>query len=380
MPDYIGLYYPNIAFPGEAWVKQAILYWDSLARIVPPGYQLHDSPTVQRLKALDPPLIWDLEPSFQEIFAVGQLFSRFVQRYGEQLIQKYRVLTSDSDLEYVYSDAKMTDELSESLLDLGLAVQKRRERSSGHQKIGMHPKLAFVYMEALAAQMASGRYQPVTDTICDHVTMGKYTMGRLAQALLKPDDRHSQLIGDRPTEEEIERLMASIALKIVLPRDANQIPVETIIQLREQETGLKAFHHYIHDFVRELETIEDVDMLRDIIVHLSVAYRDRMKPELDKLERQLNSLARETVFGVLDVRVALPRLLAGLHLPIAPEVAAAGAIAYSISPVFQSRREEALARVNASPVAYLFYVRRELAPATLVSRIRQQTRRMLIGV
>ncbi len=50
MPDYIGLYYPHITFPSDAWVKLAAFYWDKLGRIVPPGYQHRDSDTVQRLQ------------------------------------------------------------------------------------------------------------------------------------------------------------------------------------------------------------------------------------------------------------------------------------------------------------------------------------------
>ena len=50
MATYIGLYHPFIHFRDDGWVKLASLYWDRMARIVPPGYPTTDSEVVQRFK------------------------------------------------------------------------------------------------------------------------------------------------------------------------------------------------------------------------------------------------------------------------------------------------------------------------------------------
>jgi hypothetical protein len=84
MPDYIGLYYPNIAFPSDDWVKLAALYWDKLGRIVPSAYKHQDSDTVQRLKG-ELNFIEDFEPSSGEIEVVGGMFNRLLDLYGRQL-------------------------------------------------------------------------------------------------------------------------------------------------------------------------------------------------------------------------------------------------------------------------------------------------------
>ena len=34
----IGLYHPFIHFKDDAWLKLSALYWDRMARIVPPSY------------------------------------------------------------------------------------------------------------------------------------------------------------------------------------------------------------------------------------------------------------------------------------------------------------------------------------------------------
>jgi hypothetical protein len=44
-----GLYYPYVHFREERWLKMAALYWPRLARIVPPGFTVHDSEIVRRL-------------------------------------------------------------------------------------------------------------------------------------------------------------------------------------------------------------------------------------------------------------------------------------------------------------------------------------------
>src|SRR5258708_1779895 len=197
MPGYIGLYYPHITFPGDAWVKLAAIYWDRLGRIVPQSIHPQDSDTVRRLQG-ELGFVKDFEPMMRDTMIVGELFSEMLRQYGEQLIHHYRVLTHDTtELEFVFSDVKMAYTLTDALLDAGLAVRRRGNRWSDEAEVGMHPKLAFVYMEALAEQMALRQgLRPVTDNVRDHVAMGGYTLERLAQALLETDARQTHLLGD----------------------------------------------------------------------------------------------------------------------------------------------------------------------------------------
>jgi hypothetical protein len=45
----IALYYPYVHPRDEAWVKQALLYWPKIQRIVPDNYEMSDSPLLQLL-------------------------------------------------------------------------------------------------------------------------------------------------------------------------------------------------------------------------------------------------------------------------------------------------------------------------------------------
>ena len=107
MPDYVGLYYPHFAFPGDAWMKLAALSWDKLGRIVPPTYTPSDSDTVQRLQG-ELGFTKDFMPSYSEREEVGLMFINLLQQYGDPLRSHYGVLQETSGLAYVYSDPKMS--------------------------------------------------------------------------------------------------------------------------------------------------------------------------------------------------------------------------------------------------------------------------------
>lgn len=387
MPDYIGLYYPRIAFPSDAWVKLAALYWDKLGRIVPPDYVHDDSNVIQQLQG-ELGLIEDFAPSRSDTYNVGRMFDDLLRSKGDRLVKYYSVLSHNSDLLNIYCGEKIAHSLTHTLLDMGLAVRwKKNGSANDFEQIWMHPKLAFIYIEALAAYMASTRnLQPVTDNVRDHVVMGEYTLERLAQALLEADDGQPHLAGNTPTAQEVERQMAAIAFQSIFLQDIASVPVKKIIQLRQKHRiELTTFQTHIHELVTQLDTIQQIDDSRALKAHLEVAYQRELKPQLDDLKKCMKSLAIETVPGVLNIKVALPPLLAtagtALHLaPVSPEIAGVTAIACSIFPIFQQKRTEVREKVQKSPVAYLLYAQEGLTPMNLVSQVAQTTRHMLFGV
>lgn len=414
MPDYIGLYYPHIHFPHDAWIKLAALYWDKLGRIVPFDYplnDLNDSDTVRRLHG-ELGFVENFTPFITDTYPVGNAFEKLLDQHHDELVKYYSVLSLESDPSYIYYEEKMIPMLANRMRGMGLAVHVPADGKGpwGLRKLGLHPKLAVIYMEALAAHMALIRgLKPVTDDIRDHVlmaahmalirelkpatddirdqlNMSEYTLERLAQALLEADDGQPHLVGSSPRPDETERLMADIALQSVLPQDIANIPIAKIIKLRQKHrTELTAFQTHIHEFTAKLDTIQQIDDPRAIKAHLETAYQRELKPQLDDLKKCMKSLAIETVMGVLNIKVALPPFLVSagteLHLaPISPEVAGATAIACSVFPVFQKKRAEISERVQTSPVAYLLYAQEGLTPTNVVSQVVQTTRQMLFGV
>src|SRR5690349_15782507 len=154
MSDHIGLYYPYFTFPNDAWVKLAALYWDKLGRILPPDYAPPDSDTVQRLQGeLD--FTKDFTPSWRDTHDVGKMFIELLFAHERDLYTKYSISTFSLDkalpkkhgLSYVYADIKMSYTLVNSLRSHQLAIDIRDHQDSDEYSIiGMHPKLASVYM------------------------------------------------------------------------------------------------------------------------------------------------------------------------------------------------------------------------------------------
>ncbi len=437
MLSNIGLYYPFIEFQDDAWVKLAALYWDKLGRIALHNYRVRNSDTVQRLAGeLD--FIEDFEPSDEEKNDISLKFVRLLKQHKHKLRGRYGVYRAgkysglkdpfSARLDYfqswpsvedlwrlwhdeeecsrpvppalIFSSGRMTDELRHELWEAGLALTLRSsdgDKSSitDNHLLALHPKLAYIYLEALAEEMAAARhFYPVTDSMLDHLAINGCTLERLAQALLNElsengEDKGIFLSRTGPSKHEIEVKMATIALQFVLPHDLENVPTEKIVKFRKQHSNeLAAFQAYLQEFVKNLDELGDIKDLAAIQAHLEVAYQKELKPQLDDLKKCLRSLGMETVTGVMNIRVALPTLvvsggayLGQAHLgPINPILAGAGALAFSVLPVIRDKAKEARDKARSSPAAYLLYMQEDLEPAKLSSRITQMARKVFFQV
>jgi uncharacterized protein DUF6236 len=228
MKNYIGLYYPLIHFKDDAWIKLTALYWDKMARIVPRGYRTSDSDTVKRL-ADESDFIENVYAGFSSYdLKLDSTFIQLLQEHEKELRAHYGVATQNSwrddpqtraeappgtndKLAYIYIE-KMSPNLTRSFVNTGLAIADWHVDEHGDQievgRVGMHPNLRFVYMTALAEELAASRgYHPVTDETLGHLAVTGCTLERLAQALLGK----VSISGPAPTEQEIEVNMATIA-------------------------------------------------------------------------------------------------------------------------------------------------------------------------
>lgn len=265
--SYSALYYPFIHFKNDSWLKLSALYWDRMGRIVPYEYQPEDSEIVKELgsfvKTLRP--AW-VSPKF------GETFVEFAQEHGKKLRKRYGVdkvdqwpvippsqqpptaggpSGSDPRLSYVYYE-KMKINLRSILQQSGIALPDQHDP----RWIGMHPRMARVYMTALADELAGecGLY-PLTDTTLDHLAVGGWTIGRLAQALLGD----VTIVRSHQKSREVESVAACVAIQTVLPKDIDRISVDKILEFRETYPHERAnFQEYIRDFVTPREWLQDV--------------------------------------------------------------------------------------------------------------------------
>jgi len=164
MPNTI-LYYPKIAIPDGAWLRQALLYWDRIGSIIPrefdrAGHDLQDLHTLYELNvyrsynpedfiAGDQRLRIEFEQEFIHISKKPSFWRRLPPPEARRF---------DSPIHI----AKITDNLSEYIESKGLAILRDRY-DSWYQ---FERSAAWLYMSLLAKYIADSAEEttiPVTD-------------------------------------------------------------------------------------------------------------------------------------------------------------------------------------------------------------------------
>jgi len=394
MANFIGLYYPFIHFKNEGWLKTVALYMDQVNRIVPKEYPLRDSEVVRKL-AGETGVINNVPPSPNEEWPVRDSFVQFItsnapqleSRYGlahrnkwrnDPITSKWAPNVADKRLGYVHLD-KIWPQLKDTLIDTGLA---ELARGQDEQWVGMHPKLADVYVTVLAEHMTSSRgWYPVTDETLDQLAVSGFSVGRLSRALL--DDEN--LVGDTPTADEKMAALANLCLKTVIPKNATAIPVATIIKLRkENRTEFAAFQHYLASFrveaTRHLRKLTDRAALNE---HLSLEYSKTMQPSIEEVRRAFKLMKVETATSIVNINYALPSAVSGAlaahSMAANPIFGAVAGFALGVIPIIQKRRDDAQAALK-KPGAWLLRLDEALKPKDFISRVHERARKFALGV
>ncbi|GHO65099.1 hypothetical protein KSC_039910 [Ktedonobacter sp. SOSP1-52] len=378
----IGLYYPNLHFPDDGWMKLAALYWDKLGRIATPHFINNDSRTVKKLSD-DLDFIEDFYPNEKDFDVLGDIFLELIQKYINELQHPYNLHMhplKETELADVYL-SKMSYRVSNALTSLGFAIPTY----SG--SIKMHPKLAFIYMEALGRRMARRRQlYPITNDMDAHIAINEYTMEQIAHALLGNNIIKPQNSTPRFSQYAIEEALATIAFEAVIPNNIKDIPVEKIIQLRKKYgQEFNAFQQYIRNFTASLNDIQYIEDRVALEAHLDTAYKKELQQQLEELRKCMHSLSISTATSIIDMQVIAPPFLASaisaFHIStINPIVTGSGAVAFSALKVLQKRRAEARKTVRKNPVAYLLYLEEGITPSNYITRLLKKTRQITYGV
>lgn len=387
------LYYPFIHFKDDSWLKLTALYWDKVARIVPDDYVTDDSDTVKALA----PCIDTVRPTWVPA-DFAQTFVDFITQYGPKLREKYGLNLreswpvlgekerparaggpsgNDPRLGYIFYE-KISDDVYRALKESGLASTDAR----GERWIGMHPRLAWVYMTALAEQLAAHRgLRPLTDETRDHLALSSLAPERLAQALLGD----VQLVGGGPTQVEIESALVSVAFKAVVPVNLADLDPAKILAFRAKYPQERAaFQQATADFLKGGDWLNLIDDPAVLEQRLRDEYDKDWNIRLVELREKLRDSGIEAVLGCFNVKAVLPAgvlsaaAVAGLALN--PVAAGAAALALGVIPTLRDKRKEALGALRESPVSYLYRMERELAPKDLWSWVKQGTQRFALGV
>ena len=380
MSAHLGLYYPFIHFRDEAWLKLTCLYWDQMSRIVPAQYGLRDSRTIRELK--DGNYVVDYEPGGICQAETARVFEEAIEVYAERLVDRYGLHSASEwpdepstvhsraaqfgnpKLAYILSE-KLSAELIGSLIALGLAEEGGRHRPYW---IGMHPRLAAVYMTTLADKMAARRSAvPVSDDVLSHVAIGEATMDGMIGALLSDDE------AGPPSSHEAQILMSDLAIRAVAPSNLENISPSKLIAFRQRYSRERAaFQDQVRAMVAapEIQNIADPEALLD---HLRIEYGKLLQPHVDDLEHRLRGTGFDTTTTIINMKTVPTGIFGATALGFmdAPKpLIGAGLVALGVWNVrreYQRTRRSILAENQAA--AYLYQVHTDLSPEGLAGKI-----------
>ncbi|HEV2371501.1 MAG TPA: DUF6236 family protein [Streptosporangiaceae bacterium] len=385
------MYYPYTHIRDEAWLKAAALYLPKLALIAPAGYPRRLSPTADVLRA-ELGFLVDVDPAGRT-GAVATEFLQLLSRESDALQARYawppqfpaelhEVLAHDGHLgcwpehpadhrvEWVHV-GKIPPHLIDALVETRLAVP-----SDDRFWIALHPRLASVYLAALAERIAQANAMPVvTDQSFAYGALNGWQLDTLARVLLSEDS-------DRPPAArppgQVAALYGALAVQAVVPEGLSGIPAERIVRARRALAAeFDAFCVHLDSMAgqfAELAAIEDVAILRARLEVL--AGRDLRQPTAE-LETGLRKLGLEPARAVLGMKtLQLPAIAAaaatGAGLPIAAGQGGLVAAQFVASSIQAHQTAQQLRR---SAAGYLLGLHQELSPRSAVDRVRRLFRR-----
>ena len=403
MVGYEGLYYPYIHFRDEGWLKLSALYWDGMYRIVPDAVQLRDSDDVKALIAADFIPTESPQVLAEAVVEVNPLFRGLVQRHGAALAgagfgvdhtdswpqDPYTARyappeTRNAKLAYVFGE-KMSEQLLSDLFGCGLTAT----RSDDPRWIGMHPKIANVYMTLLADAVARRlAARPVTSAIRDHVALSGMTVDRLAAHLLRNttpvktrdktdlENLVKTLAQSPPGPVDLHETMGSLSLTYAVPATPRSVPVSKIVDFRERYADeRRLFQLGIENLVSSVGELGEVRDTRAVKRQLTHLYRKTLEPETKDVEDALRGARIDTVPSTLSTSFALPTgvvtALGAIGIGVAPVIAATGGLAFGIWTVWRRYVKARAHALDPSAATYLYRMKRELTPEKTTSAIRR---------
>ena len=376
----IALYYPYVHPRDESWVKQALLFWPKIQRIVPENYPITDSPLLERLVKAEILVERRPGPAASELSGA---FVEYIARHGTSLRATYRVqkaLTlppqpgwNDSQLDprlgWIHS-GKVDPAAAHALISSKLATLHFGDPTW----IGVHPALFQVYMCSLAgrlSQRTAGMTEPVTDAPLHHVGAFGWSIEAIARALLTELPRPSVGQPQENDEPDAQALLVAVAIRALVPRGLEKVPIEHILEMRHDHAAEFArYRQSMRDLSAEVAKIDDAGDAATLAQYIEVCYEQTVEPELEALRNALQTGKVKTAFTAMSFQIAAPSTLVGggLAAVASPVVGAGAATAIAIGAAAQDIAAQRASARAASSAAWL--VRAEgLAPRTLRRRV-----------
>jgi hypothetical protein len=378
-----GIFWPRISLSEQtsvAWIKGTVLFWESVARIVPGDYRPDDHPDIRALEEAD--VLTRLEPSQRGVRGMAPLekvhqafiamlddqdaLRKLQDRYGLEKAGEWKQAVSttmasykgdDHDPRYGYLlGSRVWQPLKRRLIAEGLAKEMQ-----DYGWLGTHPLLADACIRSLATAMAGEGWSLVTD----HTTAfaaGSFTLETLRDALLTDDPDQGPPSKRGNGSELIACIMEGLRLDGI-----EALPVREILRIRKKHAAVR------QTFLGEIDKIEKViagsagPQQREIAVR--AALRERIEGPLENLRTDLLKLNVGTgASAATTFTGALLKVTAATLLPFDLGLTAFAAGGLALVPLLSRRFAEG-GPAQKHPMGYLYLLERDLSAAILAQQL-----------
>jgi hypothetical protein len=235
--------------------------------------------------------------------------------------------------------------------------------------LATNPQLAWVYLSALAAQLAArNTLVPVTDEPEGQLASGVWDADRMAVALIDPSRARSA--------HDTFAALGLLALNLVVPQNLDQLPAGKIVELRRRYgAGFDAFHQVLIDTATDVR--EQLTVTTDPAVvqaYLDNEVRVRMEQPLAELRAALHGLKIDSALAAATLKFEIPALatIGGGLIAGNPVVSAAGTGAFALIAAGNVARQLKAARTQPSAASYLLHVGQMASPRRAINRVRRR--------
>jgi len=340
MPNTI-LYYPKIAIPDGAWLRQALLYWDRIGSIIPreldrADQDIQDLHTLYELNvyrsynpenfiAGDQRLRIEFEQEFIHISKKPSFWKRLPPPESRRF---------DSPIHI----AKITNNLSEYIQSKGLAILRDRY-DSWYQ---FERSAAWLYMSLLAKYMADS---------AEETTIPGTDFGLFKDFIFQTEKRN------------FSASCFELTLQDILPVPSQDTPLEKILEFKTKRMDeLISFREVIWDIQNELKNSQEVSQIRDI----ASRYSDLINTRVSDLSKTMQEDNFQLWRGSLETLVktdsipSLSLVFDPFQIPIEYKLAGLGVLGViSVSNYLLDRRNEHRKLLRENSFSYLYHAEHE---------------------
>ncbi|MCG7584854.1 DUF6236 family protein [Photobacterium sp. OFAV2-7] len=395
------LYYPWIDIHDDSWVKTAILYWDEINTIVPYSmanpYQSEVANLLTRERILRP---FEVTPSSREVKEASDIA---IQYLGSP--EGLRILNSGGErhrlhpnkMSYILKSKLGIDQarihsgkMTEQLMD---TIGSARIDDDGF--ITTDGKFSAYYMSALANRVAKNNN---LSTVADSKVYNQFNTRLSADGYIPkrsrtfircPDcreqfDRFTQEMikntgqcpsclsdifylneqpeyGGRQFNAEPRNLVDSMLADIVIQSIyiPNTVDIDKLLKFRQQHLDeLTSFRGALQDITRTILDCGEVDDIRALRQQVTVAYKDKVQPEIKCLKSQLKGNKIKYLLSDFSISgmASLVGTTLGTSIGTVPLLIAAGASIGVSSIMYRNSRNN----IRNNPYSYVLSMEKKL--------------------